>query len=83
VPQPRDRSGKKTKDGTPDLYYTCVDYTRDCSQIARPVTMPLARELEALLRAELTPYWATGQPNDEMPHRARRRRARSTPSSVR
>src|SRR5581483_1415724 len=43
-------SSKQTKDGTPYLYYACVDYTKDGSQTACPVKMLPARELEASRR---------------------------------
>jgi len=43
------RSGKKTKDGTPYLYYACVDYTKDGSLSTCPIKMLPAREFEALI----------------------------------
>ncbi len=64
-------------------YYAFVDQTKDSGQITCPVKLLPERELEALLRAELTPSWATGQPYDGMPYRARMWRACSTPSPVR
>ena len=47
------RSGKKTKDGTPYLYYACVDYTKDGSLSTCPIKMLPAREFEALIRQVL------------------------------
>ena len=47
------RSGKKTKDGTPYLYYACVDYTKDGSQTTCPVKMLPAREFETLIKQVL------------------------------
>ncbi|GIW09423.1 MAG: hypothetical protein KatS3mg061_0480 [Dehalococcoidia bacterium] len=46
-------SGKKTKDGTPYLYYACVDYTKDGRQTSYPVKMLPAREFEALIKQAL------------------------------
>nr|MDA8218849.1 recombinase family protein [Dehalococcoidales bacterium] len=43
------RSGKKAKDGTPYLYYACVDYTKDGSLTTCPVKMLPAREFEGLI----------------------------------
>ena len=47
------RSGKKMKDGTPYLYYACVDYTKDGSLSTCPIKMLPAREFEALIRQVL------------------------------
>ncbi len=46
-------SGKKTKDGTPYLYYACVDFTKDGSQSACPIRMLPAREFEGLIKQVL------------------------------
>ena len=47
------RSGKKTPDGTPYLYYACVDYTKQGSQTSCPIKMLPAREFESLIRQAL------------------------------
>ena len=47
------RSGKKTKDGTPYLYYACVNSTKDGSRTTCPVRMLPAREFEALVTRAL------------------------------
>jgi hypothetical protein len=46
-------SGKKTKDGTPYLYYACVDYTRAGSLTTCPVKMLPARDFEAVVKRVL------------------------------
>ena len=43
-------SGKKTKDGTPYLYYACVNFTKDGSETTCPVRMLPARDFEALVK---------------------------------
>ena len=47
------RSGKTTKDGTPYLYYACVDYTKAGSLTTCPVKMLPARDFEAIVKRVL------------------------------
>ncbi len=46
-------SGKKTKDGTPYLYYACVNFTRDGRHTTCPIKMLPARDFEALVKQVL------------------------------
>jgi site-specific DNA recombinase len=43
-------SGKKTKDGTPYLYYACVNFTKDGRATTCPIRMLPARNFEAMIR---------------------------------
>ena len=47
-------SGKKTKDGTPYLYYACVNFTKDGSETTCPVRMLPARDFESLVKDVLS-----------------------------
>ncbi len=46
-------SGKKTKDGTPYLYYACISFTKDGRHTSCPVKMLSARPVEALIKQAL------------------------------
>ena len=47
------RSGKTTKDGTPYLYYACVDCTKAGSLTSCPVKMLPARDFEGVVKRAL------------------------------
>lgn len=46
-------SGKKMRDGTPYLYYACVNFTKDGSHSTCPVRQLPARDFEALIKNAL------------------------------
>jgi site-specific DNA recombinase len=46
-------SGKKTRDGTPYLYYACVNFTKDGSASTCPIRQLPARDFETLIKAVL------------------------------
>ncbi|MGE3601582.1 MAG: recombinase family protein, partial [Dehalococcoidia bacterium] len=46
-------SGKKTRVGTPYLYYACVNFTKDGSHTTCPIKMLPARDFEALIKEVL------------------------------